>query len=143
MISGLADGTIDAIATDHAPHHVDDKCVEYDKADFGIVGLETAVPLCLDRLVRPGIVSLSRLIELLSPNPAHILGIPKGSLVVGADADLTILDLDRSFTVRPETFRSKGRNTPFAGWNLLGRPVATLVGGRVVWEAENEENPKP
>ena len=143
MISGLADGTIDAIATDHAPHHVDDKCVEYDKADFGIVGLETAVPLCLDRLVRPGIVSLSRLIELLAPNPAHILGIPKGSLVVGADADLTILDLDRSFTVRPETFRSKGRNTPFVGWNLQGRPVATLAGGRVVWEAENEENPKP
>ena len=139
MISGLADGTIDAIATDHAPHHVDDKCVEYDKADFGIVGLETAVPLCLDRLVRPGIVSLSRLIELLSPNPAHILGIPKGSLVVGADADLTILDLDRSFTVRPETFRSKGRNTPFGEWNLIGCPVATLVGGRVVWEAENED----
>ena len=139
MVSGLADGTIDAIATDHAPHHADDKCVEYDKADFGIVGLETAVPLCLDRLVKPGIVSLSRLIELLSPNPAQILGIPKGSLAVGVDADLTILDLDRSFTVLPETFRSKGRNTPFAEWNLLGCPVATLVGGRVVWQAEEEK----
>ena len=139
MISGLADGTIDAIATDHAPHHADDKCVEYDKADFGIVGLETAVALCLDRLVKPGIVSLLRLIELLASNPAHILGIPKGSLAVGADADLTILDLDRSFTVRPETFRSKGRNTPFAEWNLIGCPVATLVGGRVVWEAENKD----
>ena len=142
MMSGLADGTIDAIATDHAPHHDDDKCVEYDRAEFGIVGLETAVPLCLDRLVKPGIVSLSRLIELLSPNPSRILGIPKGSLAVGVDADLTILDLDRSFTVRPEAFRSKGRNTPFAEWKLKGCPVVTLVGGRTVWQL-SEEKPKP
>jgi dihydroorotase len=139
LLTGLADGTIDAIATDHAPHHADDKCMEYDKAAFGVVGLETAVPLCLDRLVNRGTISLPRLIELLSAKPARILGLPKGSLAVGADADVTILDLDRPFTVRPETFQSKGRNTPFAEWNLRGRPVTTLVGGRIVWEAEREE----
>jgi len=135
---GLADGTVDAIATDHAPHHLDDKCVEYDKAAFGVVGLETAVPLCLDRLVDKKIISLSRLVELLSSNPARILGLPKGSLAVGADADITILDLERTSTVRPERFQSKGRNTPFAGWELRGGPVVTVVGGRIVWQAHDE-----
>ena len=135
---GLADGTVDAIATDHAPHHLDDKCVEYDKAAFGVVGLETAVPLCLDRLVDKKIISLSRLVELLSSNPARILGLPKGSLAVGADADITILDLERTSTVRPERFQSKGRNTPFAGWELRGGPVVTVVGGRIVWQAHHE-----
>jgi len=135
---GLADGTVDAIATDHAPHHLDDKCVEYDKAAFGVVGLETAVPLCLDRLVDKKIISLSRLVELLSSNPARILRLPKGSLAVGADADITILDLERTSTVRPERFQSKGRNTPFAGWELRGGPVVTVVGGRIVWQAHDE-----
>jgi len=131
-------GEVLAIATDHAPHHLDDKCVEYDKAAFGVVGLETAVPLCLDRLVDKKIISLSRLVELLSSNPARILGLPKGSLAVGADADITILDLERTSTVRPERFQSKGRNTPFAGWELRGGPVVTVVGGRIVWQAHDE-----
>jgi len=133
LIEGLADGTIDAIVTDHAPHHADEKLVEFDNAAFGIVGLETAVPLCLDRLVRRNVISISRLIELLSTNPARILGLKKGRLTEGADADVTLLDLDRSHTVDPENFRSKGRNTPFGGWELTGQAVATIVGGKVVW----------
>jgi dihydroorotase len=135
LLEGLADGTVDVIATDHAPHHADDKSVEFDRAAFGVVGLETAVPLCLDRLVKEKVISLNRLIELLSVNPARLLGIPKGSLSVGSDADLTLLDLEQSHTVNPEAFQSKGRNTPFAGWELRGQAVATIVGGRLVWNA--------
>jgi len=141
---GLADGTIDAIATDHAPHHVDDKCIEYDRAAFGIVGLETAVSLCLDRLVNREIITLSRFVELFSARPAQVLGLnklssfSKGSLAVGADADITILDTRRRVAVRPESFRSKSRNTPFKGWELQGGPVTTIVGGRIVWQAADE-----
>lgn len=144
LLQGLADGTVDAIATDHAPHHVDDKCVEYDKAAFGVVGLETAVSLCLDRLVKKEIITLSRLVELLSSGPARALGlnklnkINKGSLAVGADADITILDPKRQVTVQPELFQSKGRNTPFKGLELQGGPVTTIVGGRIAWQASSE-----
>src|SRR2546423_10011140 len=91
MLSGIADGTIDAIATDHAPHHYDEKHVEFDQAPFGITGLETAVPLCFDCLVHRGVVTLPRLVELLALNPARILGVPGGSLAEGAPADMTIL----------------------------------------------------
>ena len=94
MIRGLVDGSIDAIATDHAPHHGDEKDVEFDRAPFGIVGLETAVSLTLDRLVRPGLVSLSRFVELLSVNPARILRVTGGSLAVGQPADITVLAPD-------------------------------------------------
>ena len=132
LIEGLVDGTIDAIATDHAPHHQDDKCLEFDKAAFGVIGLETAVPLSLDGLVRRNVIPLTRLIELLSTNPARILGLAKGSLSVVADGDVTLLDLERSHTVDPEAFQSKSRNTPFAGWKLRGQAVATIVGGRIV-----------
>ncbi len=134
VIEGLRDGTIDCIATDHAPHTVDDKKVEFDQAAFGIVGLETAVALCLDRLVRTGIVSVPRLVELLSTHPARVLGLPGGSLALGAPGDLTILDLDRERTVDPARFQSKGRNTPYGGWTLRGWPVATIVGGTVAWQ---------
>jgi dihydroorotase len=133
VLAGLGDGTIDCIATDHAPHTVDDKKVEFDQAAFGIVGLETAVSLCLDRLVRPGLLDLVRLVELLSAGPAHVLGLPGGTLAPGAPADVTVLDLDRKVKVDPDRFHSKGRNTPFAGWALRGAPVATIVGGDVVW----------
>jgi dihydroorotase len=136
LIDGLADGTVDAIATDHAPHHADEKMVEFDQAPFGIVGLETAVPLCLDRLVGQKVISLTRLIELLSVQPARLLGLPTGTLTAGADADITLLDLDAAVTVEPDTFRSKSRNTPFKGWELKGRAVKTLVGGKVVWSAD-------
>jgi dihydroorotase len=133
VVQGLRDGTIDCIATDHAPHTIDDKRVEYDAAAFGIVGLETAVALALDRLVRPGILDLRHLVALLSTSPARVLGLPGGSLRPGSPADVTVLDLARRDSVDPARFRSKGRNTPFAGWSLAGWPVMTIVGGRVVY----------
>ncbi|MCG0238293.1 MAG: dihydroorotase [Firmicutes bacterium] len=134
IISGLADGTIDAIATDHAPHHRDDKEVEFALAANGVTGLETAVSLTLDRLVRPGRLSLERAILALSTRPAEILGIRPPTLQVGAEADITVLDLERRVTVRPEEMASKSRNTPFLGWDLVGAPVATIVSGRLVME---------
>ena len=136
VMAALADGTIDNIATDHAPHTVDDKKVEYDQAAFGIVGLETAVSLCLDRLVRPGRLTLARVVDALSARPARILGLPGGSLAPGSPADLTLLDLERRVRVDPARFESKGRNTPFAGWALQGGPVMTIVEGRIVWRAD-------
>jgi len=134
VLEGLRDGTIDCIATDHAPHTVDDKNVEYDQAAFGIVGLETAVPLCLDRLVGPGVVTLPQLIALLSTRPARVLGLPGGTLAPGSPADLTLLDLAKRRAVDPGRFESRSRNTPFAGWTLRGWPAMTIVGGRVVWQ---------
>jgi dihydroorotase len=133
LLQGLRDGTIDCIATDHAPHTVDDKRVEYDRASFGVVGLETAVALCLDRLVGGRVIDLPRLVSLLSTQPARVLGLPGGSLAKGAPADVTVLDLARKRAVDPARFESKGRNTPFAGWVLKGWPAATVVGGRIVW----------
>lgn len=132
LINGLADGSIDAIASDHAPHHRDEKDLEFSRAPFGVIGLETNMSLCLDRLVRPGLISLPRLVELFSCSPARILGLPGGSLREGAPADLTILSLRRTVTVRGSRFRSKASNTPFEGWRLKGRPVATVVGGRLI-----------
>jgi len=134
LLQGLRDGTLDCIATDHAPHTVDDKTVEYDHAAFGIVGLETAVALCLDRLVGEGLLDLPRLVALLSTNPARVLGLPGGTLAPGSPADVTVLDLARKRPVEPARFESKGRNTPFAGWQLKGWPVMTIVDGRVVWK---------
>jgi len=134
LLEGLRDGTIDCVATDHAPHAVDDKNVEYDHAAFGIVGLETAVALCLDRLVGKGLLDLPHLVSLLSTNPARILALPGGTLARGAPADVTVLDLSRKRQVEPARFESKGRNTPFAGWKLEGWPVMTIVGGRVAWK---------
>ena len=133
MLAGLADGTIDAIATDHAPHHADEKAREFDEAPFGIIGLETALSLTLDRLVHRGIVPLGRLVELYAGNPARILGIPGGTLAVGSAADLTVLAPDTEIEVAADTFRSKARNTPFDGWRLRGAVAATVVGGRVVY----------
>jgi dihydroorotase len=133
LLAGLRDGTIDCIATDHAPHTVDDKKVEYDRAAPGIVGLETAVALCLDRLVHSGLLELDQLVALLSANPARVLGLPGGTLRVGAPADVTVLDLGRKRQVDPTCFESKGRSTPFAGWILKGWPALTVVGGRIVF----------
>jgi dihydroorotase len=133
LVEGLRDGTVDVIATDHAPHHADDKRVEFDRASFGIVGLETAVSLALDRLVHAGVVGLPRLVELLSANPARILGVPGGRLREGDAADLTILAPDLHVTVSAVSFRSKSRNTPYDGWQLRGGVAATVVGGRVLF----------
>ena len=133
MVAGIADGSVDAIATDHAPHHADEKHVEFDHAPFGITGLETAVSLAFDRLVHAGVISLARLVALLSVNPARILKVPGGSLAEGAPADLSILAPDLRVTVSAATMRSKSRNTPFDGWTLRGGVAATIVGGRVVY----------
>jgi dihydroorotase len=133
MLAGIADGTVDVIATDHAPHHYDEKQVEFDRAPFGIVGLETAVPLSLDRLVHSGLIPLSRLVELLSVNPARILRVPGGALTPGAPADLTILAPDLRVRIDARAMRSKSTNTPFDGWELRGGVAATIVGGRLVY----------
>jgi dihydroorotase len=133
MLQGIADGSVDVIATDHAPHHYDEKHVEFDQAPFGITGLETAVSLCFDRLVHPGLITLSRLVELLSVNPARILQVAGGSLTEGAVADITILAPDLAVTVEAKTMRSKSKNTPFDGWTLKGGVAATIVGGRTVF----------
>jgi len=132
LLEGLADGTVDVIASDHAPHTGDEKALEFELAPFGVVGLETALPLCLDRLVRTGVVSLARLIDLMSCSPARVLGVPGGTLAPGAPGDVTLIDLDREVEVSAARFRSKSRNTPFEGWRLRGAAVATVVGGRVV-----------
>jgi dihydroorotase len=133
MLAGLADGSIDVIATDHAPHHYDEKRVEFDRAPFGITGLETAVSLCFDRLVHAGVLSLTRMIELMTVNPARVLRVPGGSVSEGAPADLSILAPDLRVTVAAAAMRSKSKNTPFDGWTLRGGVAATIVGGRAVF----------
>lgn len=131
ILAALADGTIDCIATDHAPHHVDEKEVEYQYAKFGITGLETAVGLALDRLVKPGVITLEQMIQLMSTRPAELIGVTAPALVEGAAADITVLDLDKTWTVKAEEMASKSRNTPFIGWELTGAPYATVVGGKL------------
>ncbi len=134
IIEGIADGTIDAIVSDHAPHHRDEKEMDFADAPFGISALETAVSLALDRLVRPGVIDISALVRLMSATPARIVDVPGGSLAEGSPGDLTVLDPERTVTVDPASFVSKGRNTPFGGVTLQGGPAATIVGGRVVWQ---------
>jgi len=132
LVGGLIDGTIDCIATDHAPHALSEKEGEFDHAAFGIVGLETAVAVLLDRLVRPGLVTLATLVARMSSDPARLLNLPGGRLTAGAPADITILDLEAERVVEPARFRSRSRNTPFGGWKLRGAPWMTIVGGRIV-----------
>jgi dihydroorotase len=136
IIDGLRDGTIDAIATDHAPHHANEKMLEFDHAPNGIIGLETAVSLTMDRLVHSngrGVIPLSRMVELLSTGPARIFKLDRGTLKAGAVADVTIFDPNKKIKIDASKFQSKSRNTPFGGRELKGAPVATIVGGRVVW----------
>ena len=132
---GLKDGTIDAIATDHAPHTLYEKEQEFDSAPFGVVGLETALGLVIISLVEAGVLTLNEAITKLTVNPARIVNLPKGTLSVGADADLVILDFKKEWTVDVSQFASKGRNSPFHGFRLKGQVVTTIVGGRIVWEA--------
>lgn len=131
LLEGLEDGTIDAIATDHAPHTPEDKLVEFDGAPFGVVGLETALGLVLTHLVRPGVLPLVDALRSMSTVPARIFGIPGGRLEVGAPADLVVIDLERGWTVDPAAFASKSRNTPFGGWPLVGKAVMTIVAGEI------------
>ncbi len=135
LAAALSDGTVDAIATDHAPHHEDEKAVDFDSAPFGVVGLETAAAVVHDRLVRPGRLALRRFAELFSSGPARVFGLPGGSLEPGMPADVTLFDPAARWTVEPASFRSLSRNTPFGGWELTGRPAATVVDGRIVWRA--------
>jgi dihydroorotase len=129
---GLQDGTIDAIATDHAPHAAYEKEREFESAPFGIVGLETAFGLSL-LLVEEGVLTVEQVVAALTANPARVFGLAKGTLAVGADADVTLVDPEALWIVDPTRFRSKGRNSPFGGWKLKGQVVMTLVGGRVVY----------
>ena len=129
---GLTDGTIDAIVTDHSPHTENDKAVEFEDAPFGVIGLETAVPVLLG-LVAKGELALSTVVRALTRGPARCFGLPGGRLEAGAPADLTLIDPEMSWTVQPEHFQSKSHNTPFAGWQVKGRAVTTLVGGREVY----------
>lgn len=131
---GLRDGTIDVIATDHAPHATQEKQQDFTEAPFGIVGLETAFSLTLG-LVEEGVMSLEQAVEKLTSSPAAAFGLKKGTLAVGADADVTIIDQQAQWVVDPGKFRSKSRNTPFVGWKVKGRVLTTIVGGRVVFEA--------
>ncbi|MEQ1758307.1 MAG: dihydroorotase [Vicinamibacterales bacterium] len=133
MLAGIADGTVDLIATDHAPHHYDEKNVEFDRAPFGIVGLETAVPLAVTQLVHAGHISLHKLVELMAVGPAKLLKLPGGTLREGAPADITILAPDMPVRIQASRLRSRSKNTPFDGWELRGGVVATIVGGRTVY----------
>jgi dihydroorotase len=134
LIQAVKEEIVDVFATDHAPHTPDEKDVEFDKAPFGINGIETAVSLLLDRLVNKNVISLKKFIKMISTNPALILGLGnKGKICVGADADLTILDLNKEIIVDVNIFKSKSRNNPFQGWKLKGTPAMTIVGGKIVY----------
>ncbi|MGA9755309.1 MAG: dihydroorotase [Desulfobaccales bacterium] len=135
----LADGALDAIACDHAPHTSLEKDLEFQAAAFGLIGLETSLGLSL-KLVHDGVLSLSQLVAKMSLNPARILNIPGGSLTIGSPADVTLMDLNREWTVDANTFASKSRNCPFHGWTLQGKAVMTIVGGKVVWEENFPSN---
>ena len=133
ILDGLRDGTIDVIASDHAPHHADEKALEFDQAPFGIIGLETSVALAMD-LVKQGVISLERLIELFATNPARVLKLEdRGTFRAGARADITIIDPESNWTYDVSRSKSKSRNTPFAGRNMTGAAIATIVAGRVVF----------
>ena len=133
---GLADGTLDVLATDHAPHHYDEKEQAFDDAPFGMVGLETALGIALTELVGKGVLTLNQLIDRMSCGPARAFRLPGGTLAVGSPADVTVIDLNAEWVVDPDRFLSKSRNTPFAGWKLVGQAALTIVGGRVVWDRE-------
>jgi len=146
-IAGLADGTIDCIATDHAPHAVIEKLCEFDDAAFGISGLETAFGLCM-RLVHAGRIDLETMIERLTIGPVRALGLDRhvpgiGTLAIGAPADVVVLDPDAEWVVEPERFASKGKNTPLAGVTLQGAVVATIAGGRIVYELAGTQHAAP
>jgi dihydroorotase len=135
MIEGLRTGVIDAIATDHAPHSVTDKIQEFERCPFGILGLETAIPISLERLVAPGYITLNRMIELFTTGPAGILSLNRGTLSPGVPGDVTILDPGSRWTYDVNKSPSKSRNSPFDGVTFTGRAVATIVEGEIIWQA--------
>ena len=131
VIGGLVDGTIEILATDHAPHAPEKKMRELDQAPFGIVGLETLIPITVLGLIEPGHLTWPRVIEMLTVHPAALLGIPKGTLRPGADADVTLIDPDTRWTIDPSKFHSRSRNTPYGGWEVRGRAHTVIVAGEV------------
>jgi len=135
--AGVADGTIDCLCTDHAPHAAEEKALEFQNAPFGIIGLETAVPLTIRALIEPGLIDWPRWVACWTVNPAAVLGIEKGTLSVGADADVTLIDPNAEWTIDAEKFTSKSRNTPFHGWKVRGRAVTTIVSGEIRFSAIN------
>ena len=135
LLEGIADGTLEILASDHAPHAKFEKEVEFDAAPFGIVGLETELGLFIDLLVHKShTIDVPRLVAMLTINPARLLGLTAGTLSLGAPGDVTLIDPEMEWTVDPESFQSASRNTPFAGWNLKGRAVRTIVAGETVWQ---------
>ena len=143
LLKAVVDGTVDCIATDHAPHHTDEKAIEFGLASFGMVGLETAVPAMLDLLVKPKLITLTRFVELFSTHPARILGLASGTLCEGVEADITILSLKHSTAVAPEKFQTMGRNTPFQGRRFSGRVERTLVAGHPCYAAGKAPERRP
>ena len=143
ILEGIADGTVDAIATDHAPHHFDEKNVEFELAPFGVIGLETAFAICYDRLVRAGVIELPRLIELFSSGPARVFNLPGGTLRPGSLGDVTLIDLEARYEVTKELFRSKAANSPFLGQTVQGRAVTTIVGGVVRHDLREAKKASP
>jgi dihydroorotase len=135
VIEGVVNRAIDAIATDHAPHAGSEKMQEFEKCPFGIIGLETALGIALEHLVHSGKIDITRLIEMFTVNPARILSIPRGTLAAGAAADVTIFSADRQWTYDVNKSLSKSRNSPFDGRSFRGGPVATIVNGKIIWQA--------
>lgn len=133
---GLLDGTLDLIATDHAPHTAEEKAAGVKSAPFGITGLETAFPLLYTNFVKNGQWTLSQLVDWMTKKPAEVFNLPYGTLAVGEPADLVLIDLNKEQTIDRTTFVSSGKNTPFDGWKCFGWPVKTIFGGKIVWEDE-------
>jgi dihydroorotase len=133
-IAGVKDGTIDCLATDHAPHLAEEKELEFPSAPFGILGLECALPLYVKALVTPGHITWPKLIELMTIAPAKIAKLKKGTLAVGSDADVTLIDPEMNWTIDKTQFHSRSRNSPFHGWPVKGRATLTIVAGQVKWQ---------
>ncbi len=138
LVAGLIDGTIDCIATDHAPHRIQEKYVEFNVAPNGVIGLETALSVIMTRLVHTQVITPLRMVELMSSGPAKVLDLPGGTLKPGSPADITILDPEYFWTVNPQEFKSKSQNTPFSGWNLRGGVVRTIIQGNVVFDIHQD-----
>jgi len=137
VLAALADGTIDAVATDHAPHALHEKMIEFEQAAFGITGLETALGLAVTRLHCQGRISLARIVELLTAGPARVVDLPgRGTLALGSHADVTVFDPKKRWTYDAAKGQSRSQNTPFDGWQFTGKIVATIVGGRIVYRAD-------
>jgi dihydroorotase len=134
LLAGLKDGTIDVLATDHAPHSPEKKARELDAAPNGILGLETFVPICIKALIDPGILTWSQMIQKMTIEPAKVLSIDRGTLKVGAWADVTVIDPNVEWTIDPSKFLSKSRNTPYGGWKVKGRAEQVFVNGRLAQE---------